>query len=298
MSREILLFILPSLIILTIFVIYPVAATLLLSLNIDIIPVYQLDEEPGIQNFIEAFTNVDVFNPDGLSTLSFPMGALIHNFIWVLIHLPLTTFLGFILAILLYNLRSGWIIRSIIFLGMVVPMVVGGLLIMFSFDRDIGVVNLAFKLFGLDALSRSWTIYPDTALIALILGSIWLWTGFSLIAYTAGLASIPKEIIEAAKVDGASMFTITFKIILPMLKPVTLTVVAMTILWDLKIFDIVYVATGGGPGGASMVLSILMWEYFVRLIDYPMSATIAAILTLIILPPAAIWVRQSLRGVR
>ena len=70
----------------------------------------------------------------------------------------------------------------------------------------------------------------------------------------------------------------------------------MTIIWDLKIFDIVYVATRGGPGGASMVLSILMWDYFARVADYTMSATIATILTFIILPVAIIWVKLVMRG--
>ena len=76
----------------------------------------------------------------------------------------------------------------------------------------------------------------------------------------------------------------------------TINVVAMTIIWVLKIFDIVYVATRGGPGGASMVLSILMWEYFARLSDYTMSATMATILTIIILPAAITWVKFMMRG--
>ncbi|MCD6196932.1 MAG: sugar ABC transporter permease, partial [Staphylothermus sp.] len=75
-----------------------------------------------------------------------------------------------------------------------------------------------------------------------------------------------------------------------------LTVVAMTILWDLKIFDIVYASTQGGPGGASMVLALLMYEYFARLGDYAMSATVATILTIIVIPIVILWIRSILRG--
>ena len=154
------------------------------------------------------------------------------------------------------------------------------------------------KLFGLGFLARTWTIYPDTALFSLILGSVWLWSGFSVTMYSAGLSSLPREVIEAAIVDGADFKTILFKVIIPMLKPVTLTVVAMTILWDLKIFDVVYAATQGGPGGASMVLALLMYEYFARLGDYAMSATVATVLTIIIIPVVIFWIRSVIRGER
>ena len=70
----------------------------------------------------------------------------------------------------------------------------------------------------------------------------------------------------------------------------------MTILWDLKIFDIVYASTLGGPGGASMVLALLMYDYFARVQNYPMAATVATILTIVILPVVVIWVRMITRG--
>jgi len=175
-------------------------------------------------------------------------------------------------------------------------MIVGGLLIQFSFDKDLGVVNLFLRIMGLNWLARSWTIYPDTALLSLILGSVWLWTGFTVTLYSAGLASIPRETIEAAIIDGADFKTILFKVIVPQLKPVTLTVIAMTILWDLKIFDIVYASTMGGPGGASMVLALLMYDYFARLQDYPMSATAATILTVVTLPVVIYWIRVIFKG--
>ncbi|HDN76113.1 MAG TPA: sugar ABC transporter permease, partial [Acidilobales archaeon] len=88
---------------------------------------------------------------------------------------------------------------------------------------------------------------------------------------------------------------ILLHVIIPLLRPVTITVVAMTILWDLKIFDIVYASTQGGPGGASMVLALLMYDFFARLQDYPLSATVAVILTIVILPVVVIWVRMAMR---
>ncbi len=291
-------FLLPAAFLVLTFVVYPIVATIMLSFNINPIPNVNVvgDRKPGLDNYVKVLTNFKFVNIEGLKTLSFPMGAIIHNIIWIVIHLPLTLITGLLLAILLQNVKGGTIIRSFIFLGMVIPMIVGGLLIQFSFDKDLGVVNLFLKILGLGFIARSWIIYPDTALFSLILGSVWLWTGFTVTMYSAGLASIPKEVIEAAIVDGADFKTILFKIIIPLLRPVTITVVAMTILWDLKIFDIVYASTQGGPGGASMVLALLMYEFFARLQDYSLSATVAVILTLVTLPVVVLWIKATLRG--
>ncbi|MCD6487741.1 MAG: sugar ABC transporter permease [Desulfurococcales archaeon] len=292
-------FFIPALILILVFVVYPIIATIILSFNINPIPgVNIVERSPGFENYIKIATDKRFINPKGIETHSFPMGAIIHNVIWIAIHLPLTLIVGILFAVYLQYVRGGSIIRSFIFLGMVIPMIVGGLLILFSFDKDLGVVNLLLKLFGLGFLARTWTIYPDTALFSLILGSVWLWSGFSVTMYSAGLSSLPREVIEAAIVDGADFKTILFKVIIPMLKPVTLTVVAMTILWDLKIFDVVYAATQGGPGGASMVLALLMYEYFARLGDYAMSATVATVLTIIIIPVVIFWIRSVIRGER
>ena len=291
-------FLLPATLLVLTFVVYPIVGTILLSFNINPVPNVNIvgNRRPGLENYVRVLTNFQFINVEGLKSLSFPMGAIIHNIIWIIVHLPLTLITGLLLAILLQNVRGGTIIRSFIFLGMVIPMIVGGLLIQFSFDRDLGVVNLILRTLGLGFIARSWIIYPNTALFALILGSVWLWTGFTVTMYSAGLSSIPREVIEAAIIDGANFRTILFKIIVPLLRPVTITVVAMTILWDLKIFDIVYASTRGGPGGASMVLALLMYNFFARLQDYPLSATVAVILTIVTLPVVILWIRAALKG--
>ncbi len=297
LSPKRITFFIPALILILVFVVYPIIATILLSFNINpIFGVNIVERPPGLENYVKIVFDKKFINPEGIKTLSFPMGAIVHNIIWIAIHLPLTLIVGILFAVFLQYVKGGSIIRSFIFLGMVIPMIVGGLLIQFSFDKDLGVVNLLLRIFGLGFLAKTWTIYPDTALFSLILGSVWLWSGFTVTMYSAGLSSLPREVIEAAIVDGADFKTILFKIIIPMLKPVTLTVVAMTILWDLKIFDIVYASTQGGPGGASTVLALLMYEYFARLGDYAMSATVATILTIIVIPVVIFWIKSIMRG--
>ena len=174
---------------------------------------------------------------------------------------------------------TGNVVRGIIFLGMVIPMIIGGVIIRFLFDEYSGIVPLLMRTLGIESLDKTWTAYPQTALMALIIGSIMLWTGFSLTMHAAGLASIPKSYYEAADMDGAGRLRVFFRITLPLLAPVTAVVVAMTLLYELKIFDIVYAATMGGPGGASMVLSVQMYFYAFRSLDYNMVSTVATLLT-------------------
>jgi len=290
-NKLIFLFLLPSLILLLLFVIGPMFFTIAVSFTKWTGGSFK--GFAGLDNYVEVFSRREIIDWRGLRRGRLPFGALVHNAIWILIHVPLSTILGLVLAYLLRGVRGGTVLKSIIFLGMVTPMVVGGVLLRFIYDKDAGVVNGFLRLVGLKDMAKTWTAYPGTALYSLILGSVWIWTGFSMVVYSAGLETIPKELIEAAKVDGASGFKIFKSIVVPLLKPATIIVVTMSVLWALKIFDIVYVATFGGPGGASTVLALEMYidAFFKIPSNYGTAAAIASILTLITLGVAAYIVR-------
>ena len=270
------LFFIPALILIVVFVVFPVLSTVYISFF------NPSGQFVGLNNYFDVLSRREVVNVERL-TQGFPMGALIHNIIWIAIHLPLSLFSGLLLAIVLRDIKGASIVKSAIFLGMVTPMIVGGLILRFTFERGVGVVNAIFNLLGFEQLSRTWTAYPDTALFALIFGSVWLWTGFSMILYSAGLATIPKDYYEAAKIDGTTAFRTFYRITFPLLKPITLTIITMTLLYELKIFDIVYVATLGGPGGASNVLALLMYNIAFRAFDFNSAAVVATFLTVLTL---------------
>jgi multiple sugar transport system permease protein len=272
-----------------IFVFYPIVAT-----------VYTSFLSPKTGEFV-GFANYDyvlfhgvypLINTPNLLRGIFPMGALVHNFIWIAIHLPLVVLSGMFLAVLLRDVKGGTIIKSIVFLGVVIPMVVGGVLFRFIYDSDAGVANAFLRLIGLGAFTRTWYAFADTALLSIILGSIWIWTGFGMIVYSAGLQGIPVELYEAAAIDGASRWKTFWRITVPMLRSTTLVVVTMTLLWELKIFDIVYVVTRGGPGGASDVLAYEMYNTTFQGSNFPAGAAIAVILTLMTIGFAAYMVNR------
>ena len=280
------LFFAPALALLAVFVVYPVVNTVWLSF-------FTSDGKFALLgNYAEVLRQPEMFDSRGF-VRGFPYGALVHNVMWIVIHLPLTTRLGLALAVILREIRGGAIVKSIVFLGMVTPMVVGGVILRFLFDGNVGILPSLLSLVGLPR--RTLTAYPDTALFSLIIGSLWLWTPFSMILYSAGLETIPDYVYEAAVIDGASAVRAFFAITVPMLRPVTSVVITMTFLWVLKIFDIVYVATMGGPGGASNVLALQMYMYAFREFNANSAAVVATLLMLVALA-VSIPTFRSVRG--
>ncbi len=231
-----------------------------------------------------------------------PLGTFVHNALWIALHLPLTLFIGLWIALILRDVKGASIVKSAIFLGMVTPMIVGGVFIRFLLESGPGIVPAFFGFIGVEGLDINWMVNRETVLFGLVFGSVWIWTGFSVIVYSAGLTTIPKEYFEAARIDGTSAFRMFTRITFPLLKPMTLVILTMTLLWELKIFDIVFVATnvlGGpsiGPGsGAADVLALQMYRYGFIDRNLALGATVATILTFLTLLAAAWMVRYMVK---
>ncbi|MFQ5854453.1 MAG: carbohydrate ABC transporter permease [Anaerolineae bacterium] len=284
MKRRVL-FLLPALILLIAFAFYPTAEAIRMSFwsweGRD------MTGFTGLHNYTELFSRRDFFNPDRFPTSGPPYGALIHSLIWMVIYLPMVAVLGLVLAVLLRGVRGGSVIKSMVLVGMVVPMIVGGMVVRFMFDDTAGIANGLLRSVGLGDFTRTWTALSNTALPALILGSVWFRVGFAMILYSAGLELIPEELYEVARIDGASRWQTFRNITVPMLKPVTLIVVIMSTIEVFRMFDMVYAATFGGPGGSTMVLGLLLYlQAFFRL--PPDIGVASAIATFLTIPAAAI----------
>lgn len=266
------LFFVPATVLLIFLVVYPAIQTLLLSFY------HPSGGFAGLDNYGSVLGNRQTIDT---SDWAIPYGTLINNFLWIAIHLPLSLFTGLYLALTLQKVRGASVIKSFVFLGMVTPMIVGGIILRFLFDEKSGIVPRAFGFVGITGLAIQWTSYPETLLFGLIFGSVWLWVGFSLIVYSAGLTTIPKDYFEAAQMDGASGWQTFRRVTWPLLRPTTLTVVTMTILWELKLFDIVFAATNpnGGVGGAADVLALQMFRYAFMAGNFNDAAVVATLLT-------------------
>lgn len=285
------IFFIPAFLLLLFLVIFPVLQTVYLSF------LSPSGAFVGLDNYGEVLGDPDTVD---LSDAAVPYGTLIHNFLWIIIHLPMSLFTGLFLAVILQQVRGSSVVKSMIFIGMVTPMIVGGVILKFLFDERSGVIPRTFGLLGIDSLAIQWIQFPETLLFGLIFGSVWLWTGFSLIVYSAGLTTIPKDYFEAAKIDGASGWQTFWRITWPLLRPMTIVVITMTVLWELKIFDLIIAATNpqGGVSGSADVLALQMFRYaFVALpARYNDAAVVATLLTFLTLLVAGWTFRRMVLG--
>ena len=224
-----------------------------------------------------------------------PFGALVNNIIWIAIHLPLSMILGLVCALLMIGLRRMTALRSMIFIGMIIPGVIVGIVTQFLYDKSSGMVSNFFGLIGIQKLHISWFAHSETALLALILTCVWTWTGYCMIVFLAGLTAIPPSYVEAGLIEGANGWQILRFVKLPLLRPSMRTIVVMSIIGELTSFDIVYSSTYGGPGGASNVMGFQMYLESFRYAHFGTGSAIATIITLIAAIPIAINVRNATR---
>jgi ABC-type sugar transport system permease subunit len=165
--------------------------------------------------------------------------------------------LSLFLAVLLHQeLRGRDVYRTALFMPVVMSFVVVGILWSWIFNNDFGLVNNLLRALGLSALALDWLGNPRIALFSLIIVDIWKWYGFHMVIFLAGLQAIPTELYDAARVDGASRWRQFSHITLPLLGPVMVVNVTLSLMGALNVFDIPYVMTEGGPANSTNVLAL------------------------------------------
>lgn len=279
----------PALATLGFFLLYPVVDTVRRSF---------LDERS------EKFVGLDnyrfiVDNPQPLT--SDTHGAFVNNLLWIFLFTGITVVLGLVLAVLTNRVRYEAVAKAIIFIPMAISFVAAAVIwrFMYELNPPIGTVNAALDAVG--GAPTAWlqdTGAPQTWLtnvgpdslpapvqinnIALILVGVWMWTGFAVVVLSAGLKGIPDEVLEAARVDGATEWQVFRRIIVPMLST-TIVVVATTLVINaLKLFDLVFVLTGG-RFETDVIATLFFTRAFVFR-DFGVGAALAVSLLLMVIP--------------
>ncbi|WP_430505749.1 carbohydrate ABC transporter permease [Haloparvum sp. PAK95] len=285
--KAILVFMVPGLTLFTIFSVGPMAYSAVGSFFAW--DGFTMQGFVGLETWITTLQSDAVINWSNVRSLEYPMGALPQNLIWMAIHVPLSTLLGLGLALLFADLRGRRILRSMVFLAFTTPTVVIGLVLLFVYDPQAGIFNELLRVIGLDGQVRNWIKEPQIAIYALIAGGVWVQTGFSMLLYSSALAGIDPSLLESARIDGAGRLRRFKDIIWPLVKPVTVVVVIMGMIWVLRIFAIVYAAGGpsGGPNGVYSVLGLEVYQAAFSIpIDYGGAMVIALIELFLALPMA------------
>jgi len=229
------LLLIPTFIVISLFIYWPAIYSLRLSFY-RISPLGNRMVFVGLKNFKRLFEN-----PEYLYSIRITL-------VYVLASLILTIFLAFFIALLLnMNLPGSRIYRALIFTPYAISPAIAGVLWSFLLNPVVGHVNyILSKLFGLQV---EWLTTKPYALIAVIIATVWKTLPFDIIFYLAGLQDIPQELIEASMVEGASAWTRTWRIVFPLLSPITFYLIIMNLVsFMFSSFAIIDVTTKGGPG--------------------------------------------------
>jgi alpha-glucoside transport system permease protein len=267
------LWVLPAFAFLITFMIYPTIRTFIGSLMNA-----RSTEFVGFDNYVQLFGRDSFWQ------------TLLNNALWIVFFTGIVVGMGLIVAVLTDRVRYETVVKTVIFVPMAISFVAAGVIwsFMYNFNADIGTVNAAITAVGGEAvpLLLEW---PLNTFLLIIVG-IWMWVGFAMIILSAGLKGISTELLEAARMDGATELQVFFRIILPLLAP-TIAVVATTIvITALKTFDIVYVMTGGRYG--TEVIGTLFYNERFTNSNIGTSSAVAIILLLAIIPVMIFNIRR------
>ncbi len=273
------LLIAPALIILLVVLAYPLGYSLWLSVH-----EWTLQEFRkaipfvGLDNYARLLSNADFWRSvrtTGLLTI----GALTSELI-----------LGMVLALLLHTItHASRFFRSVVLLPMMVTNVVIGLVFRMMFNFDAGVLNWFLGVLGMNP--SMWVSAVNTALPSLILVDVWNTTSFVTLILLAGLQSLPEEPLEAAKIDGATRIQLFRHIVLPLLRPAILVAIVWRFIDLVRIFDVVYSLTGGGPAAATEVISIYAYRNGFQRFDLGYASAMSWLMIVVMLGVAFILFR-------
>lgn len=257
---------------------------------------------PLIQTIVYSFQNADSTVFVGFKNYKFiftdpaMLEALRNNLLWLVLGTILTVGLGLLIAVLVDRVKIEAVIKSTIFIPMALSFVAASVIWKFVYDYNpqIGLLNAFLGLFHVP--QQAWLQNPVFDNFALIAIYTWMWTGFSMVIISAALKGIPDDVIEAAKMDGAGRVTMFWRIMVPMIAP-TLGVVTTTMIINiLKIFDVIYVETGGNYG--TNVVAMEFYNQLFNFNNYGTGSALAILLTVICVPVMVINIRRIRREER
>ena len=187
--------------------------------------------------------------------------SVVNNLIFFVGTVFIQALLGFVLAVLLKKKLPGSnVFKAIYFMPIAMATSIITAIFRIIMDPTNGALNQFLRAIHLNGFAVNWLGDPKIALVSVIIVNIFQWMGFSMITYYAGLMSLPDDVYEAAKIDGAGCWRTTFSVTLPMLKGTTNVLIILGIVGSLKTFDIVKLLTGGGPGRSTTVMNTYLYE--------------------------------------
>lgn len=203
----------------------------------------------GVENFVELFQDQTFWT------------ATRNNLVFLVATVTVQAGVGLLLAVVLKEKLPGSnFFKAAFFLPIAMTPVIIAAIFRILLDANFGSLNTTLNDLGLGFMAQAWLGDPQWALVSVIVVNIFQWMGFSMVIYFSGLMSIPDELYEAAKLDGANFWQTLFRVTIPSLRPTTNVLIILGIVGSLKTFDIVMLLTGGGPGRSTEFLNTFLYK--------------------------------------
>jgi raffinose/stachyose/melibiose transport system permease protein len=277
----------PALVILAVFLLYPIGYSVWLSLH----------EWDGYTPRWGPFIGLE--NYRALAADEVFWRATLNSIVFVVVRTPLEVGAGFLLALLLnQRLAARSLLRTLFFVPVVMSLIVVTIIFQRVYEPNTGLLNTFLHLVGLGAWAHPWLGDPATALPAVIAVSVWKNVGFSLVILLAGLQGLPQDVLEAARVDGANAWQLTRRVVTPLMRPILGLTALLSIIGGLKVFDLVFIMTRGGPTYSTEVLATMLYREAFELNHMGVASAVAVILVVLVLSIARVqaFVLRESRG--
>lgn len=272
-----IVFTMPALLYMLFFIGVPMIQNIILSFkDVNVYTFAKPDEQVfvGLQNYKELFTGANSILPKTiLNTLIFTVSSIFFQFI-----------IGFGLALLFNKKFPGCsFFRGVTMISWLLPVTVVGLLFKFIFAVSGGIANQFLMQIHLIEQPIEWLLQGPSAIVAIIIANIWIGIPFNMMLILTGLTTIPNEIYESSKIDGANKWRTLIYITIPMIKPAIMSVLTLGFVYTFKVFDLVWVMTKGGPINATELVSTYAYRLSFEEFQFSKGAAAANILFLILL---------------
>lgn len=269
-----MVFVLPGAIFMILMIMIPIAYNIVMSFK----DVNLMNFANGNSVFVGWDTYKEVFSD------SVMWESIKNTFVFTLWCLLFQFPIGFALAMLFAKSFPGSrTMRGINLIPWMIPMVAIAGIFKYMFNSDIGVVNNFLLACHFIKEPIKWLAYGNTAMTAVVIANIWKGVPFNMILLATAMTTLPTDVYEAAKIDGASSIQRFFKITIPLLKPAMISVLTLGFIYTFKVFDLIYVMTNGGPGSSTEVLSSLAYRFSFTEYNFSKGAAVANVLFVLLM---------------
>lgn len=241
----------------------------------------------GFDNYVTLFSQPQTW-PILWNTALFVVASIVGQFV-----------IGFSLALFFWvNFPGASWLRGLFLVSWVMPGLVVGAIWNWILSGDFGVLNYMLRESGIISSNIFWRSDPDFSLWAVIIANIWLGTSFNMILLSVGLSAIPKDLYEAAELDGANVWQRFWTITFPMMRSTIGAIISLGLIFTLQQFDLFAAITSGGPNNSSNVTQYWAWDLSFRQYDFAQGATISVIMIVFVMFASVVYVRSTRHEVR